>query len=391
MGVKKRGPQSWEIVWELGRDPETGERRQVAERFHGTKNAALERYVERQRDLNDGIGGRTPHLTVAQLGQDWLAQKRLEGRRPETLRGYAHMIRDYIDPQLGPIEVASLTALDVQRAIRVWATRPRRDRRTHAETISPRRVQYAHRTLSTMLKQAVRWQLVSRNVAMQVQGPTVPRNEAAWWTTTQAAQFLTVAQGHSYGIVYALALLTGMRRGELLGARWQDLDAEARTITIRQTQDSRHPRTFGTPKSQAGRRTIQLDDQTMDLLRAHQTAQKRQRLIAGEAYQDWGLICCTGIGTPINPSNINRAMARLITQAGLPFIPFHDLRHTHGAMLREQGVDWRVMADRLGHAQVSFTIQVYSHASVGAQATAAAAISKALLGGSSGDKDSSRG
>ncbi len=386
MSLTKRGRNEWQIAWELGVDPATGKRRRVSERFHGTKAAALARYVERQQQLNQGIGLRDPHITVAELATEWLTYKRLQGKRPETMRGYEAMVRDYIVPQIGKIQVAELAALDVQRAIHHWATRARKDHRKDLKTISPRRVQYAFRTLSTMLRQAVRWEIVGRNVAEQLEAPTVPKKEAQWWTAEQAAQFLTVAQTHMHGIVWALALLTGMRKGELLGLRWADIDWDAGTLTVRQTQDSRHPKEFGSPKTDAGARTIKLDAGTLDLLKAHRTAQKRQRLMAKKAYQDWGLVCCTGLGTPLNPSNLNRDMNKLIAQAQVPKIRFHDLRHTHGTLLREQGTDFRVIANRLGHAQVSFTMQIYAHASTDAQAKPAEAVSRALLGGASPDK-----
>lgn len=380
MSLTRRGPNQYQIQWEIGRDPETGKRRTISERFHGTRKAALERFVERQRDLNNGVGRERPDVTLRELAADWIAHKQSQGRRAATLRGYEEMLRDFILPRLGPIKVRELTVLDVQRAVHHWTTQPRKDGRTDRETVSPRTVQYAYRTLSTMLKQAMRWQIVSQNVAELVESPSVPRPERSWWSAEQAAQFLGVAQDHMHGIVFALALLTGLRKGELLGLRWQDVDWDANMLTIRQKQDHRHPRTFDAPKSDAGYRTIGLDEETMQLLRAHQTAQKRQRLIAGEAYQDWGLVCATGIGTPLLPSNVRREFNKLIAKANVPKIRFHDLRHTHGSLLRAAGADFRVIANRLGHAQVSFTIQTYTHASTDAQVPSASAVAKSVLG-----------
>ncbi len=384
MSLTKRGRNEWQIAWELPPDPATGKRRRVSERFHGTKGQALARYVEREQQLNQGIGLRDPHITVAELAAEWLEHKRTQQRKDATLRGYEEMIRDFITPLLGDKRVADLSAFDVQRAVHAWQRQPRKrpPKDAPTATVSARTVNYALQTLSTMLKQAVRWEIVNRNVAEYIEGPGQPHHEAQWWTAEQAAQFLAVAQEHMYGIVYALALLTGLRRGELLGLRWTDIDWEAKTLTVRQVQDNRHPRVFHTPKTHRSSRPIALDDDTLALLKAHQTAQKRQR-VAAKTWEDWGLVCCTGLGTPINPTNLNRYMKELMAKAGVPPIRFHDQRHTQGSLLREQGADIRVIANRLGHAQVSFTAQVYVHASTDAQAKPAGAVSRALLGNSS--------
>ena len=376
MSIRKRGPNQYEIVWELGRDPATGKRRQLSERFHGKLGDAKIREVERQKELNEGIGLRTPHLTVNELAAEWLAHKSAQGRKASTVQRYRDMVRDYIGPRLGTTRVADLSALDVQLAVRAWSTQARKDGKDG--TVAPRTVHMALQTLSTMLKQAVRWQIVSRNVAEYIEPPARPHHEAQWWTAEDAARFLAAAEGHLYGMVFALALLTGLRKGELLGLRWQDVDLTTGQITVRQAQDHRHPQIFHAPKTHRSLRAIALDADTVGLLVAHQTAQKRQR-IAAEYWQDWGLVCTTGLGTPINPSNLDREMRKLITRAGVPRIRFHDLRHTHATLLREQGADLRVIANRLGHAQVHFTAQVYAHASTDAQVAPATQVAQRLL------------
>lgn len=381
MNITKRGRRIYELVWELGPDPVTGKRRREAERFHGTLDEAKTRYLTRQQELNEGIGRDQRGLTVAELARDWLEHKRTQKRKPSTIERYAQMVTQYIIPTLGRMKLAELTAYDVQRAVHAWQRGSRKDGKPG--TLSPRTVQYAYRTLATMLGQAVRWQLIGRNVALNIEPPTVRTKEARWWTAEEAAQFLQIAQTHMHGIVYVLALMTGLRKGELLGLRWQDIDWEQSTITVRQRQDSHAPRTFDQPKTDRGRRIIAMDAQTLDLLKAHRTVQKRRRLAAGPGWEDWDLVCCTGRGTPLSARNVSRDFDKLQVKAGVPRIPFHDLRHTHGSLLRAVGTDFRVIADRLGHSQVSFTIQVYTHASAADQIDPATQISRILLGPSS--------
>lgn len=379
MSISRLGPRKWRIVWESGNDPKTGRRHQKIERFSGSKEKAIERYVERQKELNDGIGLRD-HVSIADLAEEWILHKQEQGRKPETIRGYRDMIDHFIVPVLGCIVVEDLTVLDVQRAVRYWRNQPRRDTRQALKTLSARRVQYAFRTLSTMLEDAVRWDIVARNVARKVEAPTVAKKEARWWTAEEAKRFLEAAQEHMHGIVFVLALLTGMRRGEILGLRWSDIDWDRSVIRVGQVQDARHPKLFHTPKTDAGMREISLDPMAIDLLKAQRAAQNRQRLAVGGAWEDWGLVCCTGRGTPHNPSNLNRTMDRLIAATGVPRIKLHDLRHTHGALFLAVEPNIRILANRLGHTQVSFTIQTYGHAKVEAQAKPAAAVSAALFG-----------
>lgn len=384
MGITKRGAGVWQITWELGKDAQ-GRRRQESERYHcATKKEALQRYVERQKQLNENIGRDAQRVTIDEVATSWLHAKALV-TRPNTLAQRTYLVDRFIRPTLGSVRIKDLTPLHVQRALQVWLATPRQQspkkRPDPAETplVSVHTAVKAYQIAAMILDQAVKWEMVSRNVVRLVDPPSIPKRLPTWWSVEEARQFLAVAPSHMHGVVYVLALLTGLRKGELLGLRWQDIDWTAGTLTVRQNQDSHHVREFAAPKTQAGRRTIALDANTLELLRAHQTAQKRQRLAVGPAWQDWDLVCCTGIGSPLSARNVSRDFDKLQTQAGVPRIRFHDLRHTHGSLLREHGADLRIIADRLGHTQVSFTAQVYVHARTDAQQAPATAISQALF------------
>lgn len=379
MSLRRLGPHQWRIVWELGTDPVTGQRRQKTERFTGTKEKAMARYVSRQQEFQTGIGLGADGLTVRTLAAEWLALKVGQGRKASTIQRYRDMIDDYINPVLGSLLVDDLTPLHVQQAIRHWQTQPRKDRRSHRETVAPRTVKYAYVTLSAMLGQAMRWQMIGRNVAALVEPPRVDKAESTWWTADEAARFLRTVDGHPYNVVFALALLTGLRQGELLALQWSDVDWAAGTITVRRSQDAHRVGVFDTPKTAAARRRVQCDATALDLLKAHQTAQKRQRLAIGPAWHETGLICASGVGTPLSPSNVRRVMLQCMARAGVPRIKFHDLRHTHASLFLQHEPNIRILADRLGHTSVSFTIQTYVHAKPEAQAKPAAAVGAALF------------
>lgn len=378
MSIAKVGTGEYLLRWELPADPVTGKRRRRTERFKGSKAAAKEYYISRQRDFNDGIGVETRGLTVGRFAIQWLVDGKIN-IKPRTGDNYRHMLDGFIIPVLGHIPLEDLTALDVQRALRRWQQQPRGDGKSG--TVSSRTVENAFRVLHMMLGQAMRWQLIARNVADLVERPKVTRAPAKWWSAEEARQFLGVANTHMHGVVYALALLTGLRKGELLGLRWADVQWKENSLSVRQVLSGKNGQGgFQDPKTQAGTRTIYVDDAVIVLLHAQKAAQARQRLLAGEGYQDHDLICATGSGRPLGPRNVSRDFYKLIERAGVPMIRFHDLRHTHASLLREQGADFRVIADRLGHTQVAFTAQIYTHARTDAQKDSTTSLSRSLLG-----------
>ncbi len=378
MGITSRGPKEWQLSWELGKSS-TGKRRQKWETFHGTKKDALAYYVARQAELDGGIGADSEHLTMEKLAEHWMADAKTHTVRASTLHSYAYMLRRFILPMLGPIRVDKLTALQCQHALTEWQTMPRKDGHKKKGPMSARTVRYALTVLSMMLDQAVRWQLVNRNVAELVTPPPAKEAETVWWSAEEAAEFLRTASSHMHGVVYALALLTGLRKGELLALRWQDINWAENQLTVVQTLQwtGRHY-VFAPPKTSHGRRTIALDAYAVDLLKAQHAAQKRQRLAAGDAYENSDLVCGTGLGRHLRPRNVSRDFDKLQAAAEVPRIRFHDLRHTHASLLLAEGASLRVIADRLGHSQVSFTAQVYAHAAVAAQEQPASALGAKL-------------
>jgi integrase len=214
--------------------------------------------------------------------------------------------------------------------------------------------------------------------------PRSPRRKVEVWDAEQVRLFLGEAKRSSrHYTLYLTALMTGMRQGELLGLRWQDVDLLASTATIRQTfyRLGTHSG-FKVPKTAGSQRTVHLPDAVLDALKTLQDEQREARALLGDGYASpLDLVFCQANGQPIQSHNLTqRDFRRVIRRARLPLIRFHDLRHAHASYLALAGVPPKVAQERLGHATPTFTMRVYTHTLAGQQEKAAAAVEALLLG-----------
>ena len=253
--------------------------------------------------------------------------------------------------------------------------------------VSGSTVQKIHHVLHKALAQAVRWNLLPRNPAEAVKAPTPESKVMRPLSAQEARRLLEAACGDRLEALYALAIHTGMRRGELLALRWSDVSLEEpetkvgvvrvhRTLT--RTENGKGI-ALGDPKTKKSGRTLRLTPKARDALKRHRTRQAEETLNSGSAYQDGDLIFATKVGTPINPSNLrNRSFVPLLKKANLPQITFHDLRHTTASLLFSKNVHPKFVQELLGHASVAFTLDIYSHMLPGMGGEAADAIGEAL-------------
>ncbi len=362
MRLRNRGKNVWQLRWELPRKAD-GTRHQRTETFHGNKHGAEARWRAVQADLdqNDHAAWSADSLTLRDYLAKWWEHK-APLLAPSTQSGHQSHMRRYLVPQLGDIPLRKLTALHIDEAMRTWSTQPRQDGKPG--TISARTVMYCRSLLGTALQQAVIWDLIPANPIVKVSTPKKDHHELLWWTQEEAAQFLQVSDTHRLAVVFRLALYGGLRLGEVLALRWQDVDFEASTITIAQTA-SRHGKSravIGEPKTRRSRRTIPCEDTLMQALALRQQAQQIEQQLPGAVPTE--LVCTTAQGRLLVPRYVGRLLTRLTNKAHIKVIRFHDLRHTHATWLAQAGVNPRVIADRLGHSQVSFTLQTYVHANL---------------------------
>jgi integrase len=246
--------------------------------------------------------------------------------------------------------------------------------------VSARTVQQVHAVLRAMLSQAVREELLARNVARLVQAPAPDREEIHPWAEAEARAFLAAARTHRLHALFVVALALGLRRGELLGLRWSDVDLSAGQLRVWQTlQRVRGDGVvFGPPKSRRSRRVLTMPAVVVQALKRHRSVQEHERGLADGNWHETGLVFTTATGRHVEPRNLNTAFARLIVRAGVRPIRFHDLRHTCATLLLAAGVSPRVVMDILGHSQIAVTMNIYGHVMPAMQQEAAGHIDAAL-------------
>ncbi len=311
-------------------------------------------------------------LTLKAFLEKWLTYK--EGQvKPRTAELYRHLAEYHIMPRLGRKRLDKLSPLDVQGMVTDVAA-----------SGGTRTANMCRTVLYSALKQAIRWQLLARNPVDAVDAlKDVPR-EMTLWTPEEVVHFLDTARPTRLYALFYLALSTGMRRGELLGLRWEDIKGSI--VSIRQTVvPIGNKLVISTPKTKKGQRRVSVSPDVLEVLALHKTRQEAERSALGKAWQDSGLVFPTEVGTPMYPRNLERTwyglqdkarddwkraleeagdivtLERLETRKLLPRARLHDLRHLHVSLLVKRGVDARTIADRVGHTRASFTLDVYTH------------------------------
>lgn len=335
-----------------------------------TRKEVADRLTALISKTDAGVPMAAESWTVERYAEYWLVQVVAPRLRPATLSSYRETMRLHVVPTLGRVKLRTLTPGHVRKLIS--------DKTSSG--LGPRSVQIVHSTLRTMLSEAVREELVERNVAAVVRSPSVEHVEVRPWSPEEAAAFLQSVAEHRLYALFAVGVALGLRKGELLALRWSDADLEAGLVRVRQTVQ-RLPGiglTFGPPKSARSRRVIPLPAASIRVLRAHRARQAAEMLALGPIWVDSDLVFTSAVGTVIEPRNLTRFFDELIVRAGVRRIRFHDLRHTCASMLLAQGVPARVLMDVLGHSQLAITTDLYSHVMPTALREAAAAMDRAL-------------
>jgi len=298
----------------------------------------------------------------------WLADHARHTVTPRTFERYRTIVRVHLIPALGHLTLDKLHPMKIQE---LWA----RQLETH---LSPTTVRKHHNVLHAALVHAVRMRLLIVNPADAVTPPKPRHCEMKVLEDDGVARLLATVKGTAIHIPVMLALATGMRRGEVLGLRWSDIDFAAGSLAVRQTlQEAEGKRLFKSPKTPKSRRVIALPTVALDALRHHKAEQAETRLRLGQLYRDHDLVCTQADGSPWWSSGFDRAFRRAKKQAGID-VRFHDLRHTHATQLLRAGVHPKVVSERLGNASIGITMDTYSHVMPGMQEEAAEKIDAGL-------------
>lgn len=283
--------------------------------------------------------------------------------RPKTAQQYEQIANQYIAPVIGRIKLRELRPDHIQALYNA----------NLGEGKSTRTILLIHAVLHRSLNQALSWGLIARNPVDGTTHPKIRRKEMKTLTDSQVRDLIRAVKGSRFEALYLLAVSTGLREGELLGLKWSDLDWTTRRLQVqRQLQRLRGSGlVFSEPKSQAGKRAVFLSTTVISRLKSHRVIQAYLRLFAGEHWQEKDLVFPSTIGTPWDPRNLYKHFKILLKEAKLPDIRFHDLRHTAATLMLQQGIHPKVVQERLGHADISLTLNTYSHVLLDIQEEAA--------------------
>ncbi len=367
---------SWAFIVDVGKDA-TGRRQQRRAGGFATRREAERERRELLAALDQGRYVAPTRLTLATyLRDEWLPATAPPRVAYKTWKERRDSFDAYVIPRVGRVELSKLNAGHLNRLY----TELLADGRTKGPGgLSPTTVRDIHRRLRKALADAVRWGLIVRNPTDLADPPpskavaSARRRSMTTWTADELATFLEATAGRPLYTVWLVAAMTGLRRSELCGLRWADVDFTANHLTVRQTVvegEDGYELTDG-QKSQASARTIHLDSRTAAALRSHRKDQLEVRLAVGPKWNDGELVFPADDGGTRLPASLAQAFRRDARRVGVPRIRLHDVRHTHATLLLRAGVNPKVVSERLGHSSVAFTLDTYAHVMPGMQPEAA--------------------
>jgi integrase len=352
---------------------ENGRRRQVKRRGFRTLKEARAAEAALVNEFAEGTYIQPTKGTVGEWLEQWL-DMRAPDLRPTTHHGYAKVVRRRIIPALGALRLAEITTAEIER----WYASLVVAGGVDGRGLSPKTVANTAGVLSIALGDAVRLRLLRHNPASEARLPRRERVEMSAWTEAEAGAFLAAVRGDRLGPIWRVVLATGLRRGELCGLRWVDVDLAAGTLEVAQSRVVADEVMTGAPKTRAGSRVLALDTGTVAALSAWRRQIATERLAAGGVWADCGLVLVDEFGVPPHPETVTRWWREAVDAAGARPIRLHDARHTAATVLLRSGQPVKVVTQRLGHADVAVTMRVYQHVTAQDDRAAADALGKAL-------------
>lgn len=359
--IYKKAENLWCAQLTTGYDGNATRKRRYV--YGKTKNEVQKRLIELQSTLASGSLADPKRMRVTDYLKHWLEDIARPTIRASTYVRYEGLLRTHVYENIGGIQVSSLQPshiLSLYRKLEITGA-------------SARTRQFIHAVLRKALQQAVRLGYIQRNVCDLVTRPRAPKKSMQCWDAQQTNHFLKTAKHDRLFALYVLAFSTGLRQGELFGIQWSDLDLNTQSVSIQRTvYELQGKIEIGEPKTAKGRRKIELPEATIGVLKAH-----RERMISEGNHSLW--VFCDLDGGALRRSNFRkRSFLPLLKDSALPPIRFHDLRHTAATLLLSEGVHPKVVQERLGHAQISITLDTYSHVLPSMQIEAASKLNTLL-------------
>jgi integrase len=379
--VRRRGA-GWEYLYrEL--DPHTGKSTRLRSKGgYPTRAEAQAALASVLATMAQGSYVSPAPLTLRQFEHRWLPAV-VATIRPATHYSYARNMRLHVYPVLGDVPLQRLEPSALNALYAELLLNGRKDQ-AKGGPLSAKSVRYVHDVLNRALQDAVRWQLVTRNVARLANPPkpkVADRKEQVTWAQHELADFLESSRSHRLHAAFFVLATTGARRGEVLGLRWADVDLAGGRLYVRRSLVCvTHEPVYSDTKTTRSRRAIAIDPETVATLRRHRAAQAAERLAAGPEYEDRDLVFSDKHGRELHPERFSRSFQEQVADLGLPRIRLHDLRHTWATLALQTGIHPRIVSERLGHANTTITLDIYSHVLPSMHADAANQVAAFILG-----------
>ena len=367
--LRQRSPGTWQIRYEAPPDG-SGKRKYLSKTFKGNKkNAEAEkRNILSSIDMGNFVS--PDKETVAQFLQRWLKTYVATTKRPKTLQGYEGNINRYVLPAFGWLKLQELTGSHIQALYGELIGRG----------LSNTSVVQVHRIIHKALSIAVKWGCITRNVADAASPPKIEKKTMETWEMETVRKFLVSAKENRYGDLYVFGILTGLRRGELSGLLWKNVDFQNHRMSIVQTLQRITGRglVVGEPKTKQSRRSIALGATEIKLLHTIRGKQIERQVACEDLWANSGYVFTQANGKPIDPDLLSKDFPKFLRKAGLPHLQLHGLRHCNASLLLSEGIHLKVVSERLGHQSILITADLYSHVSPGLQEEAASAVGNLL-------------
>jgi integrase len=372
--IRPKGKQSWQIQIYTGTGPD-GKPRRYFETVRGRKGDAQRRMNELLVSLEKGVPIPIGRLTVAQHLDQWLEGYVKTNCSQRTFDGYQSIIKNHLAPALGHLQLKELQPPVIQRYYG-----------KACDSLSARSVHHHHRVLSQSLKYAVRQGYLGRNPCEMVDPPSALKKTMRTLTPEEVDTLLKTAEGNPYYPVIYAAVSSGLRQAELLGLRWRDIDLQVGvgmlSISVSQVLYKRKGVcVFKQPKTAHSRRRVSMTPKLALYLASYRAEREAFHQTLEKPLTLDDLVFVTADHNPIDPSVLSHAFKRLVKQAGLSGVRFHDLRHTFASLMLMRGAKPKVISEALGHSSVAFTMDTYSHIMEGMQQEAMALLDDVLPAG----------
>lgn len=378
--IAKKGKTYYAVIYE-GINQATGKGRHRWHAAGSTRKEADRLLTELVKRRHDGDYRPPEKVTVGEYLERWLPTQR-QPLSTSTFSSYQRNIRLHVLPYLGSIPIHRLTPEDLDNLYATLLVNGRQN--GGGGSLSPKTVRLVHSVLHKALADAQRKGSVSRNVADLADPPKISaraRPKMTVWNADELRRFFDLIEGHDLYAAFYVNANTGMRRGEVLGLTWKVIDVDEARLSVTQNVTAPDYKVIVSDvKSAHSLRTIDLDERTVAVLRSWRKRQLETYMQTGVRSDDSGFVFARPNGDPIHPDYFSQGFERLVTKLDLPRIRLHDLRHTHATLLLKAGIPVKVVSERLGHASVAFTMQVYQHVLPGMQADAAATFGDVVFG-----------